>query len=67
MRRAGDEGTQVHNAIEDYLKGEEDLFSEISSNSDINIGLFNVPQGVTMPKWNPVLLLETTGSIWKNL
>ena len=23
MRRAGDEGTQVHNAIEDYLKGEE--------------------------------------------
>jgi hypothetical protein len=56
----------INRIAQDYLKGEEDLFSEISSTSDIkNIGLFNVPQGVTMPKWNPSdIWIMYKGSDW---
>jgi hypothetical protein len=56
----------INRIAQDYLKGEEDLFSELSSTSDIkNIGLFNVPQGVTMPKWNPSdIWIMYKGSDW---
>jgi hypothetical protein len=57
----------INRVAQDYLKEEEDRFSELSSNS-INIkdfGTFNVPQGVTMPKWNPSdIWIMYKGSDW---
>ena len=42
MRRAGDEGTQVHNAIEDYLKGEEIVWIDDNGNTKYNLEVWKM-------------------------
>lgn len=58
----------INRIAQDYLKEEEDRFSELSSDPTVNIkdfGSFNVPQGVTMPKWNPSdVWIMYKGSDW---
>lgn len=46
----------INRIAQDYLKEEEDRFSVMSTDPTLNVkdfGLFNVPQGSKMPKWNP--------------
>ena len=59
----------INRIAQDYLKEEEDRFSELSSDSTNNnikdFGEFNVPKGVTMPKWNPSdIWIMYKGSDW---
>jgi hypothetical protein len=57
----------INRVAQDFLKEEEDRFSQLSSDpKDIkDFGSFNVPQGVTMPKWNPSdIWIMYRGSDW---